>query len=287
MARKSGLGKGLDALIPPSDSALPESGITHIPVSGIYPNPRQPRTTFDEGELTELAASIRQHGVLQPLVVTEGAKDGEYVLIAGERRLHAAKQAELEKVPAIVREASDQQLIELALVENVQRADLGPLEAAEAYRQLNDEFGLSHQQIAERVGKSRVAVTNTLALLELSNAVKQALADQHISEGHARALKALETAQAQGAALKTVLDRGLNVRQTEELVRRLKGKKSTAQPKPQASPEIKALQEQLRDALGTRVNLTHSKRGGTLTIHYYSDEELNNLVDRILGEQDG
>ncbi|MBN2502613.1 MAG: ParB/RepB/Spo0J family partition protein, partial [Anaerolineales bacterium] len=188
--RKTGLGKGLDALIIPSESALPESGIDQIPVDKIVPNPRQPRTQFNEEELAELAASINEHGVIQPLVVMPGVNADEYILVAGERRLQASKLAGLAQVPALIRgKANDQQLLELALVENVQRADLAPLETAEAYKQLSEEFGLSHDQIAERVGKSRVAVTNTLGLLDLSKAVKQALADGRISEGHARALK--------------------------------------------------------------------------------------------------
>jgi ParB family chromosome partitioning protein len=283
--RKTGLGKGLDALIPPSESALPKSGITQIPVDKIVPNPRQPRTQFNEEELAELAASIREHGVIQPLVLTIAATPDEYMLVAGERRLQASKLAGLAYVPAIIRgEASDQELLELALVENVQRADLAPLETAEAYKQLHEEFGLSHDQIAERVGKSRVAVTNTLGLLELSKAVKQALAEGRISEGHARALKGLESAQAQSAALQTVLDRALNVRQTEDLARKLKGQKTPRKVKQGVPPEVKEIEERLRDLLSTKVSLKHGSKGGTITIHYYSDEELDGLIGRLTGE---
>ena len=283
--RKTGLGKGLDALIIPSESALPESGIDQIPVDKIIPNPRQPRTQFNEEELSELAASINEHGVIQPLVVMPGANADEYILVAGERRLQASKMAGLAKVPAIIRgEASDQQLLELALVENVQRADLAPLETAEAYKQLSEEFGLSHDQIAERVGKSRVAVTNTLGLLDLSKAVKQALAEGRISEGHARALKSLDSAQAQSAALQTVLDRALNVRQTEDLVRKLKGQKAPRKVKQGVPPEVKEIEERLRDSLSTKVSLKHGSKGGTITIHYYSDEELDGLIGRLTGE---
>ncbi len=283
--RKTGLGKGLDALIIPSESALPESGIDQIPVDKIIPNPRQPRTQFNEEELSELAASINEHGVIQPLVVMPGANADEYILVAGERRLQASKLAGLAKVPVIIRGgASDQQLLELALVENVQRADLAPLETAEAYKQLSEEFGLSHDQIAERVGKSRVAVTNTLGLLDLSKAVKQALADGRISEGHARALKSLDSAQAQSAALQTVLDRALNVRQTEDLVRKLKGQKAPRKVKQGVPPEVKEIEERLRDSLSTKVSLKHGSKGGTITIHYYSDEELDGLIGRLTGE---
>ncbi len=288
MARKGGLGKGLDALIPGSGepSALPESGITTLPIDQIIPNPRQPRTVFKAEDLADLAASIRMHGIIQPLVVQAGEQRGQYVLIAGERRLQAAKQAGLDEVPVIQREASDQDLLELALIENVQRADLTPLETAEAYRHLAEEFRLNHDQIAERVGKSRVSVTNTLGLLDMADEVKQALLDEEISEGHARALKGLSQA-AQAAALRTVLNLGLNVRQTEELARKLKGQRpaKTAAKKPGATPEIRALQERLREALGTRVTLTHGEKGGTITLHYYSDEELNGLIERMVGEE--
>lgn len=192
MARRTGLGRGLDALIPGGEQAVP-SGVMQVPVDKIRPNPRQPRTRFNPEELEELAASIREHGVIQPLILTQDQQLGDYLLIAGERRWLAARQAGLESVPALVREASDQQRLEVALIENVQRADLTPLEAAEAYRQLADEFNLSHEEISARVGKSRVAVTNTLRLLKLPQAVLQALSDNHITEGHARALLALST----------------------------------------------------------------------------------------------
>lgn len=282
MARRTGLGRGLDALIPGDDR--PHSGVTEIPVDQIARNPRQPRLLFDTEELSELAASIRQHGVIQPLIVSEAEAPGQYVLIAGERRLMAARQAGLETVPAILREAGDQQRLELALIENVQRADLGPLEAAEAYRQLTDDFNLSHEEIAARVGKSRTAVTNTLRLLKLPTVVQEALSAGRISEGHARALLALPTPQAQNAALQTILSHELNVRQTEELVRKLTGQKPPALTRPAAAPEIAALEERLRACLGTKVNLNRSRKGGTLVIHFYSDEELNALVEQIMGE---
>jgi ParB family chromosome partitioning protein len=191
-------------------------------------------------------------------------------------------------VPAIVREASDQELVELALVENVQRADLGPLEAAEAYRQLAEEFHLSHEEIAARVGKSRVAVTNTLRLLKLPADVQKGLVEAEITEGHARALLALPTPEAQSAALHTILKQGLNVRQTEALVRNITGQPPDRQPdhlpKPASPPEVKELEERLRQRLGTRVTLNHRGKSGRLVIHYYSEEELNALVDTILGE---
>lgn len=286
--KRPGLGKGLDALIPQSDPtpqaapAAPVIGVTEVPVTAIHPNPRQPRANFNPAELAELAASIEEHGILQPLIVTHGENPGEYTLIAGERRLMAARQIKLETVPVILRNSSEQERLELALIENVQRADLSPLETAEAYRQLADEFGLSHGEIARRVGKSRVAVTNTLRLLNLAPSVLEALADGKISEGHARSLLALSTPQAQAAALQTILEKGLNVRQTEELVRKLGGEKPAQKSKPQPAPEVKEIEERLRSSLGTRVSLKHGKKGGTITIHYYSDEELDGLLQRFL-----
>ena len=285
MTKRSGLGRGLDALIPSEDDftapAGSSSGITQLAVSAISPNPRQPRVRFDPAELAELAASIREHGILQPLIVTQGEQPGQYILIAGERRLLAARQAALENVPAMVREATQQELVELALIENVQRADLGPLEAAEAYRQLVEDFGLSHEAVAERVGKSRVTVTNTLRLLKLPSVVQEAIAEERITEGHARTLLALTTPQAQAAALQSILKNDLNVRQTEELVRRLSGERLPRPPKIGLPAELAAIEDRLRHRLGTKVSLNPTRKGGTLVIHYYSDEELDALVERI------
>lgn len=287
MARKGGLGRGLDSLIPGGEGAA-QGAVLQIPIDQIAPNPRQPRSRFDEMEMAELAASIGEHGILQPLIVTAndaGLTDrAGYVLIAGERRLLAARLAGLARVPALVREASDQQRLELALIENVQRADLGPLEAAEAYRQLSEDFGLSHEEIAARVGKNRTTVTNTLRLLKLPQDVQQALADARISEGHARALLTLATPQAQSAALHTVLAHDLTVRQTEELARKLSGQRPERPPKPDAPPEVRELEERLRVQLGTKVSLNRRGKQGTLVIHFYSDEELNALVGQILRE---
>ena len=284
MARKSRLGKGLDALIPPGESALSQGDVQQIALNQIQPNPHQPRRDFAEDKLEEMAKSIRTHGVIQPLIVNSFSSDGIYTLIAGERRLQAARLAGLEKVPVVLREADDQQLVELALVENVQRADLSPLESAEAFLQLHEEFELSHREIATRVGKSRVAITNTIGLLDLSTEVKEALTSGEISEGHARALKTLDTAKAQSATLRSILTRGLNVRQSEELVRKLKGQKSRTAKPTGPSPEIQALQDRLRGSLGTKVNLQHGAKGGRITLYYYSDEELDSLTDKLLDD---
>jgi ParB family chromosome partitioning protein len=279
MPSRSGLGKGLDALIP--GGSQPSDGVTQVPVENIRRNPRQPRVQFNAQELEELATSIREHGILQPLVVSPG-EDGSYVLIAGERRLEAARKAGLRTVPVVIRHATDQQLLELALIENVQRADLNPLEEAEAFRHLIDEFGLSHEAVAARLGKSRVAVTNTLRLLEAAPAVKQALVDGKISEGHARALLALPSLRAQEAALQTVINLDLSVRQTEQLARKLAGEKPASKRKPTQSPDVSEVEQRLRSSLGTKVTLRHGKKGGTITIHYYSDEELDALLGKLL-----
>lgn len=285
MSRKTGLGRGLDALIPGRDQQ-PSGGVMALSIEQIDPNPRQPRSRFDPQELMELAESIREYGVLQPLIITANPDDEDrYLLIAGERRLLAARQAGLEVVPVIIREASDQQRLELALIENVQREDLGPLETAEAYRQLSDDFNLSHEEIASRVSKSRAAVTNTLRLLKLPVVVQAALAEEKISEGHARALLALSGPQAQQAALQTILAKDLNVRQAEELVRRMMGQKTEKPQKPGPPAEIAALEERLRTRFSTKVNLVHHRKGGTIVIHYYSEEELNALIDQLLDEK--
>lgn len=290
MARKTGLGRGLDALIPPLDggqvSEPSGGGVNLLPVDHILPNPRQPRSRIDPNELSELADSIHEHGLIQPIIVTMSEKDGEYLLVSGERRLLAARLAGMERIPAIIREASDQQRLELALIENLQRADLNPLEAAEAYRQLAEDFHLSHEEIAVRAAKNRVTVTNTLRLLKLPSVVQQALLAGEISEGHARALLGLPTPQAQSAALQTILAHGLNVRQAEALVRKMSGEKPPPRHIIPPLPEISALEERLRNSLGTRVSLNHRRNGGTIVIHYYSSEELDALVERILGEQD-
>ncbi len=305
MPQRPGLGKGLDALIPSSTSkqTLPatDGGVLQLATDVIVRNPRQPRKSeFDEKDLNELAISIREHGIIQPLIVSQG--EGEsYILIAGERRLRAAKKVGLRTVPAIVRQANDRELLELALIENIQRADLNPLEEADAYYQLTEDFGLSHEEVARRVGKSRPAVSNTLRLLHLSDTVKAALINGYshvdendqdleqqaesrfrLSEGHARTLLHLPTHQAQDAALRTVEKGKLNVRQTEELVKRWGGEKKPLIPTKTAAPEVLDLERQLESSLETEVKLRYGKKGGTITIRYYSDEELDKLLGRLL-----
>jgi ParB family chromosome partitioning protein len=287
-SKRPGLGKGLEALIPthPAGEILSEfGGVLEVPLDLIAANPHQPRKGFDEGKLKELAASIKEHGVIQPLVLStqDTDTDQKYAIIAGERRLRAAELAGLKTVPAILREADSQDYLLLALIENVQRADLNPLETASAYQSLAVEFGLSHEEISKRVSKSRTAVTNTMRLLDLPDVVQQALRKNQISMGHARALLALPNIKAQSSALQTILTQELNVRQTEALVNKFKGKQKPKPPKKdKKSPELKSLEEELQSSLGTKVRLTRNKSGkGTITIHYYSDEEFNTLLDRF------
>jgi ParB family chromosome partitioning protein len=244
----------------------------------------QPRSGLDRAALEELAASIQEHGLIQPLVVTTPAP-GEYQLIAGERRLEAARIAGLAHVPVLVKEATPQQVLELALVENIQRADLNPLEEAAAYHQLIDEFGLTQEAVAERVGKSRATVANAVRLLRLPAPIKTALADGRISEGHARALLGLDDEQQQLGILITILRRGLNVRQTEELVRRMVAPPPEEPAESQPSIALRALEEDFRRALGTKVQLQRNRKGqGRLVIHFYSEEELQTIYDAIVGE---
>jgi len=273
---RRGLGKGLEALIPVAP------GVKEVEVDSIIPNPRQPRRALDAETLQELASSIKEQGLVQPVVVTE--IEGGYQLLVGERRWRAAKLAGLETVPVVVREATPQQMLELALVENLQREDLNPLEAAAAYQQLLEEFGMTQQQVADKVGKNRVTVTNTLRLLKLPDEAKDALWAGEISEGHARAMLRLRGGTAQMQVLAAIIKRGLSVRQTEELVRRMV-EEPEAKPKVrEKSPQLRALEEQFRQALGTKVSLTRGRRGGKLVIYFYSEEELQGIHDVIVGD---
>jgi ParB family chromosome partitioning protein len=278
-----GLGRGLASLIPqrPTPIAAP----AEIPINRIRPNPYQPRRRFDLAELQQLAASIRDHGVLQPVLVTE-TLDG-YQLIAGERRVRAAELAGLERIPAVVRQLAARDQLELALVENLQREDLDPIETATAYRQLIDEFGFTQDELARRVSKARSTVANTLRLLDLEPAVQLAVAEGRITEGHARALGGVE-GPAQARLLVIVEERDLSVRETEELVRRVRERSEApealvAPATDPPDPDLERVEEDLRRALGTKVRLARTRRGGRIVIEFYSDEELSRLYDRLVG----
>jgi ParB family chromosome partitioning protein len=278
--RSQGLGRGLASLIPQRHSGQP--GTLEIPIGRVGANPRQPRKRFDLEGLASLTASIVEHGVLQPILVTETI-DG-YQLVAGERRLRAAQAAGLDRIPAVVRQLADRDQLELALVENLQREDLDPLETADAYRQLIDEFGFSQEDLAARVGRARSTVANTLRLLELAPGIQAAVADGRLTEGHGRALGGLAT-ELQDRVLDSVIGQELSVRQTEELVRRLREPKPQPEglPARRADPDLERVEEDLRRALGTKVSLARSRRGGRIVIEYYSDEELGRLYERLTG----
>ncbi|MSQ36606.1 MAG: ParB/RepB/Spo0J family partition protein [Dehalococcoidia bacterium] len=302
MAR--GLGRGLAALIPEAVRA-PDARIptTEVAIDRIVVNPWQPRTVMNAEALAELAASIRKHGIIQPLLVSEEATpDGapRYQLIAGERRLRAATAAGLTHVPVTVRQSTPQELLELALIENVQRADLGPLEEAQAYERLVREFGLTQQQVAERVGKSRAAVANTLRLNQLPEELRASLARGEFSEGHARALLGVSNVARQRRLWRAIVDEQLSVREAEQHAndqafgraadappgpdgaRSDGGAPGTEAPAAAVSAEQLALADALRRALGTKVTLRRSRRGsGTLTIHFFSDDELEGVLDRL------
>ena len=276
--RAFGLGRGLDALIPGRDAD--DGGVLQLALHRIEANPDQPRASFDEVQLGELAASIAVHGVLQPIVVRELA-DGGYQLIAGERRLRAARIAGLETIPAVVRAADGTGTsLELALIENLQREDLNAIETAGAYRELIDRFGLTHEAVARQVGKSRVAVSNALRLLDLAPDTRAAIVDGRITEGHGRALAAITVPELQRAALAVVLERQLSVRQTEELVRR-KREEAPERRRPSLSHDLADVEAQLRGVLATKVGIVRTRRGGRLVIDFYSDEELDRLYSII------
>ena len=280
--RAQGLGRGLAALIP--QRAETRATATEIAIASIRPNPDQPRRRFSDAEMATLTASIREHGVLQPVLVAE-TLDG-YQLIAGERRVRAAAAAGLDRVPAVIRHLDDRSRLELALIENLQREDLDPIESAHGFRRLMEDFGFTHEAIAERVGRARSTVANTLRLLDLAPVVQAAIADGSISEGHGRALGGLSV-EHQEHVLGAVIEQELSVRQTEELVRRLREPKvpmdgAAAEPR-QGDPDLERIEEELRRSLGTKVSLARSRRGGRIVIEYYSDEELDRLYDRLTG----
>jgi ParB family chromosome partitioning protein len=288
--KKRGLGRGLDALLgvgsasaPPEGARPPAGSVATLPVDLIGRGRFQPRRDFNPESLQELADSIRAQGVVQPVVVRP-VGEGRYELIAGERRWRAAQMAELHDIPAVVRDVPDQTAMAMALIENIQRDDLNPLEEATALQRLLEEFGLTHQEVAQAVGKSRATVSNLLRLLELNADVKAALESRQLEMGHARALLGLRgTAQSEAARL--VVHKGLSVRETEALVRRLiEQAEHPPAPRPEAriDPDIRRLQENLGERLGARVEIRHAKTGrGQLVITYGSLDELDGILDRI------
>jgi len=280
MVQKHGLGRGLAALIPGAETEA--GGALEVPLTELEGSPLQPRRRFDQEALEELAATIRTHGVLTPVVIRRSPRG--YQVIAGERRVRAARLAGLTRIPAVIREASNAQALEMALVENLQREDLNPLEAAEAYRRLVEEFGLTQEEVAERLGRNRSSVANALRLLRLPRRIREDLAEGTLSEGHGRALLGLEKAADQLKARDTVVKRGLTVRATEALVRRLRRGTRALGGRPRSGdPNLQALEDQLRVNLGTKVRILRAGKGGTLEISFFSDEDLTRLVELIVG----
>jgi len=286
MNRKA-LGKGINALIPDFEMGVPESHEngpaknTELLIDEISPNRFQPRKYFDDDKLEELVTSIRDNGVLQPIVVQK--VEAGYELVVGERRWRASKKAGLKKIPAVIREVTDAQALELAIIENIHRQDLNPIEEADAYARLADEFALTQEMIAKRVGKSRTAVANTLRLLKLSRNIKEDLISGKISMGHARALLGLDNAGQMEALRKEIFKQDLTVRQTESQVSRLKQSVSK-KPVSLVSKKnifIKDLEKEFERRLGTKVDIKPAKKGGKLVVTYYSDDDLDRIKDLI------
>ncbi len=283
-ARKAGLGRGLDALLPVE---RPQHGFTTLPLDRIAPNPHQPRTHFDEDSLTALADSIREVGVLQPVVVRPGLNPGDYLLVAGERRCRAARVAGLGEVPAIIREESDDTAsLTEALIENVQREDLSPLEEAAGYRDLLENYAMTHEQIAGRVGKSRSAVTNTLRLLQLPAAIQGLLGRGELAAGHARALLALEDDAYAVHVARRAAAEGWSVRQVEDAVRARAGDGAKARRtrRPRLRPAaIVELEDRLGEHLGTNVKIDYGGRGGKVVIRFTSLDDLERIYRQFYG----
>ncbi len=280
MVQKRGLGWGLGALIPGAEA--PQATAQEIPLEEIEANPFQPRRHFGGSALEDLAATIKTHGVLTPIVVRRGPAG--FQIIAGERRVRAAKLAGLAAIPAIIKDASDGQALEMALVENLQREDLNPLESAEAYQRLTEEFGLTQEEIAGRVGRDRSSVANALRLLRLPIRIRDDIAAGTLTEGHARALLGVEKPSDQIRLRDVVVKKGLSVRETEALVRRWRGN-GAAVPKraPAQDPNLSALEDQLRAVLGTKVRIVREGVGGTVHVSFFSADELTRIVEAIVG----
>ena len=294
--KKSGLGKGLDSLIPKQSvekktvPAKPETVVKTVVkkeeiklrISEVEPNREQPRKKFDEDALLELSESIKQYGVLQPLLVQK--RDGYYEIIAGERRWRAAKMAGLKEVPVVIKDFTDQQIVEISLIENIQREDLNPIEEALAYKRLLTEFKLKQDEVAERVSKSRTAVTNSVRLLKLDPRVQQMVIDEMLTTGHARALISIEDRDLQFQMANQIFDNKLSVRETEKLVRKLGEEKEETTKTKEADVEIiyRNLEEKVKEILGTKVQISHKKNNsGKIEIEYYSNEELERIIELL------
>lgn len=300
--KKKGLGKGLDSLIPDNKSmksvtsektveskedAAAKSGVQVMKINEVEPNRDQPRKNFDEDALLELSDSIKQFGVLQPLLVRK--RKDYYEIIAGERRWRAAKLAGVKEVPVIEKEYTDQEILEIGLIENIQRENLNPIEEAIAYKRLLEEFNLKQDEVAERVSKSRTAVTNSMRLLKLSDKVQQMIIDDMISTGHARALLAIDDPELQYTLANKIFDEKLSVRETEKLVKEIKNPKKPKEKKPVANSFIyQDLEKKMKSVFGTKVSIASKGKGkGKIEIEYYSDDELEHLFDMMMSIKRG
>lgn len=273
---KKGLGKGLGALIASAETE--DSGIRELRINEIEPNSGQPRKHFNDEKLAQLAESIKQHGVVQPLIVQ---RDGNtYKIVAGERRWRASRLAGLQNVPVIIRELSNKQVMEIALIENLQREDLNPIEEAEAYERLMEEFGMTQEEISATVGKSRPAIANSVRLLSLQDKIKNMVISGEISSGHARTILSIEDREIQLKAVEEVVKKELNVRETELLVKRLTTKKISKKNKA-ADIEYLALEERFREIFGTKVKIINNKKNGKILIEYYSIDELDRIINIV------
>jgi len=287
------LGRGLGALIPTRAGQVPKKTIEkitketlkdtgerifNIPINQIEPNPEQPRKNFSHQEMEELINSIREHGIIQPLIVTKLDND-KYQLIAGERRYRAAKVLELETVPAIIRKVSEIQKLELSLLENIQRKDLNPIEKARAYQRLIDQFNLTQDEVAKKLGKARATISNTLRLLTLPEKIQEAIEEEKISEGHAKALLSIDKPEKQKILLKRILGLGLTVRETEKIVAGYRIKKVVA-----IEPRLIEKAKELSRILGAKVTIKKKKRGGNIVIEFYNNEDLDFLIRKLLGQ---
>lgn len=273
---KKGLGKGLGALIASEESD--DNGVKEVRINEIEPNIEQPRKTFNDEKLTQLAESIKQHGVVQPLIVHR--EGNTYKIVAGERRWRAARLAGLQTVPVIVREMSSKQVMEVALIENIQREDLNPIEEAEAYEKLIAEYGMTQEEVSNTVSKSRPAITNSIRLLSLQDKIKTKIISGEISSGHARALLSIESKEVQLKALEEIIKKELSVRETELLVKQLSTQKKPKKTK-KDDAEYRAIEERFREVFGTRVRIMNNNKNGKILIEYYSPDELDRIINIV------
>lgn len=280
--KKKALGKGLKAFLPEDYGILKEDRFVEMELENLKPNPLQPRTSFDQGSIEELARSIKETGVLQPLVVVPSKDDDRFTIIVGERRWRAAQKIGLQKIPVIIRNLNRAQQLEASLIENLQREDLNPLEIANAYQKMMEELGYTQQETADKVGKDRASVANYLRLLKLPEEVKEHLAQGRISMGHARALLALENPSDQIALTQQVIRGDLSVREVERRIQRIKKQPQKREEK-EADPNLMAFQEELIKTLGTKVSIAGNSQKGILKIYYYSLNDLNRIYVKIKG----